>query len=79
MACSLDRYGKRSLMLCTVACDSSRKDFSSLRYVSLELVYVLVIDLVVLFATEYADFLSSADRAPSFIGASPLSLLNAIA
>ncbi len=34
MTGSLDRYGKRSLMLCTVAGDPSGKDLSSLGYVS---------------------------------------------
>ena len=60
MTCSLDGYGQGSLVLCTVAGDSSGKDFSSLRYVAFQLVYVLVIDLVVLFSAEYANFLSSA-------------------
>ena len=52
-------------MLCTVACDSSRKDLTSLRDVSLELVYILVIDLIVLFTTENANFFSSAHAASS--------------
>ena len=65
VTCSLDRYSERSLMLCTVACDSSRKDLTSLRDVSLELVYILLIDLVVLFTTENANFFSSAHAASS--------------
>jgi hypothetical protein len=35
MTCSLDRNGKCSLMLCTVACDTAGKDLSSLRDISL--------------------------------------------
>ena len=65
VSCSLDCYCKSSLMLCTVSCDSSRKDFSSLGNILLKLCYVLVIDLVILFTTEYADFFSSAGRSSS--------------
>ena len=35
MSCSLDSYSQSSLMFSTVASDTSRKDFSSLGYVSL--------------------------------------------
>ena len=35
VTCSLDCYCKSSLVFCTVACDSARKNFSSLRDVSL--------------------------------------------
>ena len=35
VACSLDCYGKGSLVLCTVSCDAARKNLSSLRDVSL--------------------------------------------
>ena len=60
MTSSLDSYGHCSLMLCTSSGNSSRKDLSSLGNVSFQFVNILVIDLVVLFATEYANFLSSA-------------------
>ena len=35
VTCALDSYGQGSLVLCTVACDTAGKDFSSLGYVSL--------------------------------------------
>ena len=35
MTCALDSYSQGSLVLCTVACDTAGKDFSSLGYVSL--------------------------------------------
>ena len=60
VTCSLDSNSQSSLMFCTVSGDSSRKDLSSLGNVSFQFVNILVIDLVILFATEYANFLSSA-------------------
>lgn len=65
MARSLDCNGKRSLMLCTVACDSSREDLSSLRDVLFQLCHVFVINLVIFFSAEYAYFFPSAYRASS--------------
>ena len=65
MSCSLDCYCKSSLMFCTVSCDSSRKNFSSFRNIFLLFCYILVIDLVIFFSTEYADFFSSASRTSS--------------
>ena len=65
MSCSLDRYCKSSLVFCTVSCDPSRKDLASLRNIFLQLCNVLVIDLVILFTTEYSHFFSSARRASS--------------
>ena len=65
VTCSLDSYCQSSLMFCTVSCDSSRKDFSSFRDISLQFVYILVIDFVVFFTTENADFFSSASAASS--------------
>ena len=63
MAGSFYCYSKGSLMLCTVSCDSSRKDLSSFRYISAKLRSILVIDLAVFLAAEYADFLSSVEVA----------------
>ena len=54
--------GQCSLVLCAVTGDSARKDLSSLGHVSLQFVGVLVIDYVI-FTTEYAYFLSSANSA----------------
>ena len=62
MSCSLDRNRQRALMLCAVAGDAARKDLAALGDISLKLVDILVADLAVL-ATEYADFLSSAESA----------------
>lgn len=59
MSCALDRYCKRSLVLRAVSCDSSGKNLTSLGDISAQLVAVLVIDYII-FAAEYADFLSSA-------------------
>ena len=59
---TLNSQSDGTLMLCTVACNPSRKDLAALRDISLKLVYVLVADLAVL-AAEYADFLSSAESA----------------
>ena len=63
MTCSLDRYGKRSLMLCTVAGNSSRQDLAALGNVFPKLCYILVIDLIVLCSAEHSDFFSSAAAA----------------
>jgi len=62
VACTLDCKCDRTLMLCAVTCDSSRKDLAALRDVSLQLIDILVADFTVL-AAEYADFLSSAESA----------------
>ena len=62
MAGTLNSDCDCTLMLCAVACNSSRKNLAALRDISLKLVYVLVADLTV-FAAEYADFLSSAESA----------------
>ena len=81
MTCALDSYSQSSLVLCTVACDTAGKDFSSLGYVSLQLVYILIVNYAILVAAEYADFLSSAHTARSSHLSAPLvfqSLLNAI-
>ena len=43
-------------MLCAVASDTTGKDFSSLGYVSLQLVYILIVNYAILVAAEYADF-----------------------
>ena len=61
---SLDRYGQSSLMLSAVAGDATRKDLTSLGYVSLQLISVLVINHVVL-TTKYTNLFSSADPALS--------------
>ena len=68
MACTLDGCCQLSLMLCAVACDTSRKDLAALGDVALKLVDILVADLVVL-AAEYADLLSSAETALSSVAA----------
>ena len=65
VSCTLDRYSERSLVLCAVAGDSSRKNLASLRDVSLELSGILVIDRLCLRAAEYADLSSSADSCSS--------------
>ena len=62
MSCSLDSGRDRSLMFCTCSGDSSRKDFSSLGDISLQLIDVLIADLIIL-AAENADFLSSVESA----------------
>ena len=62
MTSTLNSQCDGTLMLCAVACNSSRKNLAALRDISLKLVYVLVADLTV-FAAEYADFLSSAESA----------------
>ena len=62
---TLDCYSQSSLMLCTVSGDTARKDLTSLGYVSLQLVNILVIDTCVLFAAEYTYFLSSTNAAGS--------------
>ena len=65
MSSSLDCYRQSSLMLSAVSGDSSWKDLTSLRDVLSQLCYILVIDLVILFATEYTYFFSSASAASS--------------
>ena len=65
LACSLDCDCQSSLMLCAVAGNSSGKDLASLRNILLQLRYILVIDLVVLFSTEHADFFPSVYRSAS--------------
>lgn len=60
VSCSLYRNRQSSLMLCAVSGNSSRKDFSSLRNISLQHCRVLVIDHTVLVSTEHTNFLSSA-------------------
>ena len=62
MASTLDRCCQLALMFCTVSGDSSRKDFSSLGDISLQLIDVLIADLIIL-AAENADFLSSVETA----------------
>ena len=62
MSCSLNSYGKRSLMLCTITGDSAGKNFSSFRYISFQFVCILVIYHII-FAAEYTDFFSSAHSA----------------
>ena len=65
MTSSLYSYGQGSLMLSAVASDSARQDLTSLRNVLLQSSNVLEIDGGTLLATEYANFLSSADAATS--------------
>ena len=62
MTSTLNSQSDGTLMLCTVACNPSRKDLAALRDISLKLVNILVADFTVL-AAEYADFLSSAESA----------------
>ena len=62
MAGTLDGGRQLTLMLCAVARDSSRKDFSSFGDISFQLVNVLVADRIVL-AAENTDFLSSVESA----------------
>lgn len=62
MTSSLNSYSQSSLVLCAGAGDSSGKNLTSLGYVSLKLVNILVIDAVsFLLSTENANLLSSAD------------------
>ena len=68
MAGSLDRDSECSLMLCAVSGDAARKDLASLRDILLQLCYILVIDLVILFPAEYADFLPSVHRSAASRG-----------
>ena len=56
MTGAFDRYCQRSLMFRAVSCDPPRKDLAPLRYISLELICVLVADLVIFLTAEYADF-----------------------
>ena len=63
MTCSLNRCRQRSLMLCTVAGNTTGKNLPSLRYVSFQLVGILVIDYVIL-AAEYTNLPFPADSTP---------------
>ena len=69
MTRSLDCYCKSSLMLCTVACDSSWKNLSSLRNISFQLIGILIINHAVLLTAENTYFFSSANAASSHFGA----------
>ena len=60
MTCSLNCNRQCTLMLCTVSGDSSGKDLASLRNILAQLSCILVIDLIIFFAAEYANFFSSA-------------------
>ena len=71
MTCSLNSNSQSSLMFCTVSCDSSRKDLTSLRNIFSEFCYILVIDLIVFFTAEYT--VSSA-RTPGSATGSGLGL-----
>ena len=55
-------------MLCTVSGDTTRKDLASLRDILLQLRYILVIDLIIFFSAEHADFLSSMHRSAASRG-----------
>lgn len=63
MSCTFDRERDRSLMLCTVSGDSSRKNFTSLGNIMSQLCSILVADRAV-FSAENTD-LSSSSRGSS--------------
>ena len=62
MSCSLDCCCQRSLVLCTVACDSSGKNFAALADALAKSAGVLVINEGNFVCTEDADLSSSAAR-----------------
>ena len=62
LASSLDSYGELSLVKSAVAGNTSGENLSSLRYKSLELSYILIVDSVNLVLTEDANLLSSVHR-----------------
>ena len=62
MTCTLDSLGQLTLMLCTGAGHTTRKDLAALRHVSLELCGILVINRIDLIYTESAN-LSAATTA----------------
>ena len=62
---SLNSYCESSLMSCTGSCDSSGKNFSSLRDVSLKCCSIFVGNLFALVSAEKANLLSSANDASS--------------
>ncbi len=62
MTGSLDRNRQRSLVLCAVSCDSSRKDLPALGDKSLELVGILVVNDIILSA-EHTNLFSSVHGA----------------
>ena len=69
MTCPLDGNRQCSLMLRTVAGDSSRKNLTSLGYISFQLIGILIVNYTILLPSEYTYFFSSAHAASSHLGA----------
>ena len=64
MTGSLDGYCQGSLVLRAVSGDPSGKDLTALGDVPFQFCNILVVDLIVLFATEDTDFFPSASASP---------------
>ena len=71
MTRTLDRSCEVTLMSCACACYTAGKDLSSLRQVTADAVYILVVDMLYLINAEGANFLaafSASVRSVSHLG-----------
>ena len=62
---ALDCHCELTLMEGACACDSAGQNLGSLRYISSESVYVLVVNFLDVFHTEIANLLATGAKSPS--------------